>query len=452
MASVASRLPNVLFILVDDMGIADPGFSARITRRLAITHRFGNAAASAAGPTSGQETNDEWTPPLPTPNLDILASRSVVLTSLYTHPLCAPSRTALYTGKYAGRFGNLFPVPNGPDLPDLPTFLPKQLKSVHGYQTHLIGKWGVDMGGPVGSGLGPTERGFDSFYGFYFSGHSHFTKNAGLMLGVDWHDHRAGGVRKDYPEADPHNLTMSTEIFTQKALDVVSKWLPPARAHGSPEFLMLSYSAPHDPVVNTQELKSDARCHKWKSWRRRVYCSMVLGLDIGIGQIIKALESNGVLEETVVIFTSDNGGTPLTTASLNYPYRGAKNGLWEGGVKVPGFIFAPALFNIQQQSNRNYYCQYPGLFHFSDWLPTLLDLVSSSSSAGPPGPNQLFPSSSLGSIDGTSQFSALKDFSLRCPLPSSSSSSASSSSSTDLTDGTKRDGSRKPRKTKSRKK
>ncbi len=280
-----------------------------------------------------------------------------------------------------------------------------------GYSTHAIGKWGVDFPphhpdiplqnppilarmngfGPA-NGLGPTERGFDTFTGLYHSGHNHYTKEVMNTNYVDWHRHNQTH-KLDWPAIDNEPTVYSTHIFTREALSVVKKFSPT-----TPGFLYLAYTAPHDPLqVPDEYIAANTPCGHIANWRRRNYCGMVRTVDEGVGLIVEQLRKQGMLENTVIVFTSDNGGAPAV-GGYNIPFRGQKVSLYEGGVHNPAFIYAPGRVRKGVYSN---------LAHISDLAPTILGIVDSA--VGRSSSHKLLDSNGMGSppIDGADHTAAL---------------------------------------------
>jgi len=229
------------------------------------------------------------------------------------------------------------------------SLLPEGLKKL-GYKTHAVGKWHL---GQSKEEYLPTNRGFKHFYGLLGGGFNHITKQSGQGRYDFW--------RNQQPEYD--NTTHSTTLINAEALKIVTKH---ATAKSSnPFFLYLSHPAPHDPLQAPQKYQD--MCNHIPSYRRRMSCAMVAMVDEGFGQLIKVLRETGELENTIIAFSTDNGGVPYAGA-LNYPNRGGKSTTYEGGVKVPGFIYAPK----QIGGNINY----GGLFHVSDFFPTFMAMIN----------------------------------------------------------------------------
>jgi arylsulfatase A-like enzyme len=345
--------------------------------------------------------NDPNPPPLPTPNIDKLAEISVRMKRYYTHPICGPSRASLLTGRTSHSLGNPFPMPLGGSLPKEYRTVAQEFAD-RGYINHFVGKWGVDTPplnlsiekkpsvafwngiGPV-DGHTPTQRGFHTFYGLYSSGHNHFTKEVTRKNAIDWHRHNQTH-KLDYPDVDDGRETYSTHLFVEESLALINEWTP----NGDGHFLHLSFTAPHDPLLVPPEyIAKDTPCAAIRNWRRRAYCGMVRAIDEGVGQIVAKLEERQLLTNTIIFFTTDNGGAPAV-GGFNYPFRGQKATVYEGGVRGPAFLYLPPNYPSYE---------YDGMFHVSDLAPTLLALVDRQSGR--------LPFHQLGNIDGVDQSETL---------------------------------------------
>jgi len=328
-----SSKPHIVLILADDMGWDDVGYHG----------------------------SDE----ISTPNLNRLSSQGVRFERYYTQPLCTPSRSAIMTGRYPIHTGMQHSVidkgePWGVGLNE--TFLPQQLKTL-GYKTHAIGKWHL---GYYMKEYTPTYRGFDSFYGYYLSESDYFDhKNAYRHIGLDLHDNE----KQDWSKEGVYN----TELFTQKADDVIQR-----HNADEPLFLYLAYEAPHVgwrsyPPLNDKIQAPQEWIDKFQHIPhigRRKFVANIAYLDHGVGQVYESLERKGILDNTIFLFVSDNGGEPngfRGNWGSNFPLRGAKFSLFEGGVHVPGFITSKLLKNPGRISNE--------LLHVTDWYPTLVNLA-----------------------------------------------------------------------------
>lgn len=291
--------PNIIVILTDDQGYADVGFNG---------------------------SKD-----IPTPHIDRIANEGVRFDRGYvSFPVCGPSRAGLLTGRYQSRFGydlNSSEDPRNPKagLPLSEDTIADVLKT-SGYTNGIMGKW--HMGNhPV---FHPQKRGFDEFFGFTNGGHNYFAerynniavadaKNSGqlyntrLMLGTD----------------QVETTGYLTDLLSDAAVDFV------ARNKDQPFFLYLAYNAPHAPMQAPPRYTD--RFPDIKDPTRKIYAGMIAAVDDGVGRLLDTLEEQGIDDNTLVFFLSDNGG-PLKRAvngSINKPLRGGKGDLFEGGVRVP---------------------------------------------------------------------------------------------------------------------
>ena len=339
--------PNILIILIDDMGYRDVGYHGSEIR---------------------------------TPNIDRLASDGVELTEFYAHPTCSPTRSALMTAKAPARLGVVLPIAKiaKKSLPLSEKLLPAYLKDV-GYQTALVGKWHL---GHATRAMQPTSRGFDHFYGNLTGGVGHWDHVHGG--GYDWQRNGETLRTEGY----------TTHLLTDEAVRVIKE-----RDADDPLFLYLSYNAPHLPNEapdETIQSYSDI-----ENEYRRLHAAMVDEIDTGIGRVVAALKDEGMLDNTLIWFMSDNGGlipkkyetgpfswvdtikawtgTPIPIrvfefarvnteegGSDNTPFRDGKASVYEGGVRVPSFIHWPA--GLPQK-------QVAGRITVQDIFPTLIDAV-----------------------------------------------------------------------------
>jgi arylsulfatase A-like enzyme len=279
-AQGTSGKPNIIIILADDLGYGDVGF---------------NGCAD-----------------IPTPNIDSLASNGVLCTDGYvTHPFCSPSRAALLTGRYQQRFGHEHQpdIANnaGDPLLGVPTselFLPQILKPA-GYVSGLIGKW--HLGGAPS--VQPTARGFDEFFGFLPAQSTYY--NATVL-------------RNTTPVVETSYLT---DAFTREGVSFIN------RHATQPFFLLMAYNAPHAPYQQPPQVYRD-RVASITNPTRQVYAAMVCAIDDGVGQLVQTLQSQNLLNNTLIFFLSDNG-PEVGGGGRSAPLRGFKFNVLEGGIRVP---------------------------------------------------------------------------------------------------------------------
>jgi arylsulfatase A-like enzyme len=280
-AAEAQR-PNIVIIVGDDMGYADVGFH-------------------------GCED-------IPTPHLDALAVAGVRCTNGYVSgPYCSPTRAGLLTGRYQTRFGHEFNPSGSPNygLPLSEKTIADRLKAA-GYKTGLVGKWHLG----AADELRPNARGFDEFFGFLGGAHTYLPgKGAPIYRNRD----------------EVKETEYLTDAFGREAAAFID------RHRNEPFFLYLAFNAVHTPMDAQQE-----RLAKFKNIadpKRRRYAAMMSAMDDAIGDVLAKLDADGLSDNTLVFFISDNGGpTMATTAangSINAPLRGSKRTTLEGGVRVP---------------------------------------------------------------------------------------------------------------------
>jgi len=287
------RGPNIIVILADDLGIGDLSCY------------------------NGKNVH--------TPNIDALAKMGIQYTSFYANStVCSPSRAALLTGKYPDRVG----VPgvirqdssdNWGYLDPSATLLPQRLHEA-GYRTAAIGKWHLGYASP---NL-PNDKGFDYFKGFL-----------GDMMD-DYYTHLRGGknwMRENKEVIQPEGH--ATDLFTNWALDYIRN----NQKTGEPFFLYLAYNAPHFPIQPPHDFEQKvAKREKGLTEARIKNIALVEHMDHCIGKLVNQLREMGQLENTLIVFTSDNGGS-LPHAQSNGLLRGGKQDFYEGGIRVP-FIAA----------------------------------------------------------------------------------------------------------------
>ena len=310
---LAADKPNIVYFLIDDLGYADCGFNG------------------------GQDIR--------TPNIDQLAKEGAILKSYYVQPVCSPTRSALMTGRYATHTGVYNVVrPGAPwGLPLAERLLPQALKEV-GYTTAITGKWHL---GEFQSDYTPTRRGFDHQYGHYFGALDYFTHDRDGKM--DWY-------RNDKPLEEEG---YTTHLVAKEATRLIRE-----QATDKPLFLYVPFNGIHSPH---QVPDSYTEPYKHLPKLRQSIAGMLSAVDEAIGQITAALTEKGLRENTLIIFSSDNGGPGPGSATMNTPLRAGKGTLYEGGIRVcsfatwPGKI--PAGITIDEP------------MHAVDWYPTLVKLT-----------------------------------------------------------------------------
>ena len=333
--------PNIVFIVADDLGYADLGC-------------YGGRDASF-GPVS--------------PVLDGLAARGLKLTQGYSNsPVCSPTRFALMTGRYQYRLRGAAEEPINSKSrgsttlglpPEHPT-LPSLLRDA-GYRTALMGKW--HLGYPPA--FGPLRSGYDEFFG-------------PMSGGVDYFTHCSSTGQHDLylNDAEQQEGVYLTDLITDLGLDFVRRMAGGARS-GTPFFLSLHYTAPHwpwetrDDEALAQEVKGNL--FHLHGGNIDTYRRMIHHMDEGIGRLMDLLRAEGLERDTLVVFTSDNGGERF---SDNWPLVGGKMDLTEGGIRVPWIAHWPAV--IAPGSTSTQTCM------TMDWSATMLDAAGATAAASHP--------------------------------------------------------------------
>lgn len=314
------KIPNILLILVDDLGFGD---------------------LSCQGATD-----------LQTPNIDRIFSQGMRFTNFYANStVSSPTRASLLTGRYPDMAGVPGVIRTHDDdswgylRTDIP-LLPEVLKTA-GYHTALTGKWHLGLEVP---NL-PNLRGFDEFHGFL-----------GDMMD-DYYTHLRFGnnyMRLNDRVHQPEGH--ATDIFTGWALD----YLKAQKGSKSPFFLYLAYNAPHDPVQPPEEWLLKVKKRSSYTDKRARLVALIEHLDHNIGKVLDLLEASGQMENTLIIFTSDNGGVVGNEAS-NGPFRGGKQDMYEGGLRVP------AAFMWRNHLPKGSICEQTAIT--MDLFPTLCEIA-----------------------------------------------------------------------------
>lgn len=274
------KKPNVIVILADDLGWGE----------------------------LGAQGNKQ----IPTPNIDSIPANGVKFTQGYVSgPYCSPTRAGLVTGRYQTRFGHEWNPPQQPNagLPVDEKTIADYLKSA-GYATGVVGKWHLG----VAEKFRPSKRGFDEFYGT-------------LANTPFFHPQLVDSKISDEPKRveDPEYYT--TDAYGKRAVEFITEH------KDEPFFLYLPFNAQHAPLQSPQKYLD--RFPEIKDEKRKHFAAVLSATDDAIGEVLKAVKDNGLEEDTLIIYLTDNGGPTLGTTSSNLPLRGYKMTTLEGGVRVP---------------------------------------------------------------------------------------------------------------------
>lgn len=314
--------PNFLLIFADDLGYGDVS-----------TYRQSDVS---------------------TPNIDRLAADGMLFTSMRANcTVCSPSRAALLTGRYADRVGVPGVIRTTPDNswgyfdPSTPTLASELRKA--GYHTGLVGKWHLGLESPNT----PNERGFEHFHGFLGDMMDSYTTH--LRLGNNY-------MRRNNEVIEPTGH--ATDIFADWAIEYLRER---AKSKTQPFFLYLPFNAPHFPIEPPAEWLAKVKQRSPElSEQRALNVALVEHLDYSIGRVLDALRESGLEDNTLVVFSSDNGGS-LPHSQTNTPWRAGKQDHYDGGLRVPFMLRWPARVKPGSRSD------YAGL-NF-DLFPTFLELA-----------------------------------------------------------------------------
>ena len=290
--AIANERPNIVIILADDLGWADVGYH-------------------------GSD--------IETPNIDRIAIEGVKLNRFYATPFCSPTRAALMTGrdplKLGVAYSVLMPWENGGVSLD-EHFLPQSFQSA-GYNTAMVGKW--HLGHTIEQHT-PNARGFDHFYGHMHTQVSYYDHQV-----ANGHDFQENGKPVD------HNGEYATDVHGEQA----ARFITDLRDKSKPFMLYIPFLAPHSPMEAPEALKDKYPFRlDLPGSTRKTYAAMVDSMDQAIGKVLTALDEEGVADNTIVFFFSDNGGFE-NYGSDNGPYRGGKLEVYEGGIRVTAVMRWP---------------------------------------------------------------------------------------------------------------
>jgi arylsulfatase A-like enzyme len=319
------KQPNIIYIMADDMGYGDLGSFGKVYE---------------------------------TPNIDRIGAEGIVLRHAYANScVCTATRVGLITGRYQNRFrvGQEEPLAANSDKigldPALPT-MPRHLKAL-GYRTALVGKW--HMGDAPR--FGPLKSGYDRFFGLYSGGKDYF-----LQGGND-----SAALR------DGDQVLKGHRYLTDELGDRAVREIREAKADNVPLFLSLHFTAPHWPWEGPEDMAiaqslSDIQHHDGGSIA--TFQKMLTSLDGNVGKVLQALADIGEAENSIVVFTSDNGGERFSNV---WPLTGMKGELLEGGIRVPVLVRWPARIRAGSESDQ--------VAMSMDWMPTFFEAAGGSASS-----------------------------------------------------------------------
>ncbi|KAK3762417.1 hypothetical protein RRG08_061667 [Elysia crispata] len=327
-SAAASPRPHIILIVADDLGYNDVSFHG----------------------------SDQ----IPTPNIDFLGYNGVILNNYYVSPICTPTRSALMTGRHPIHTGMQHNVIVGSmpyGLPLNETVLPQYLNQL-GYQSHMVGKWHLGM---FKWEYTPLYRGFKSHMGYYQGCEDYYThtyEGSPDQWGLDF--------RRNKDLLWNCTGQYSTTLFRDEAVRIIHD-----HNVSEPLFLYLPFQAVHSGNGDGVHLQApNSYIDKFSyihNMERRTYAAMLSALDDSVGDIYDTLNSRGMLANSIIVFTTDNGGPANgfdNNAANNFPLRGVKFTLWEGGVRGVGLIHSPLIVRQGYVSNK--------MLHVCDWLPTLI--------------------------------------------------------------------------------
>lgn len=310
----AAETPNVVIFLADDLGWKDVGYH-------------------------GSE--------IKTPHIDELAREGLQLDRFYVQPVCSPTRGALFSGKFPFNLGLQVDVIRPWDVYGLSLeekVLSQYFKQA-GYATAIVGKWHLGLSKQA---FLPQSRGFDHQYGHYLGMIDYF--NHDRLGGIDWHRNGALSREEGY----------TTNLMADEAVRLIE-----SHSTDQPFFLYMPFNAPHTPLQ-----APDSFIEKYafiKDPSRRIFAAMVDCMDLAIGRVLNALEAQGMRDDTLVMFFSDNGGRRRFGAD-NGALRGGKKDLFEGGIRVPSVIHWPGRLEGGKTVRE--------VIHVVDLLPTFTGILN----------------------------------------------------------------------------
>ncbi|XP_071817266.1 arylsulfatase B-like [Apostichopus japonicus] len=333
--------PHVIIMLADDLAFGDVSYHSN-------------------------ETNGA----IETPNIDALADAGIKFENYYVQPTCTPTRSQLMTARYQIHTGLMHGVIQPPQPSCIPLdekLLPEYMKD-YGYSTHMVGKWHLGMYKPA---CRPTNRGFDSHYGILLGAGGYYSHTSSYYMkaedvtftGKDYRYTYSGVTDDEIQEEYDQNYT--TTLYIDRAKEIIDTYSGTSNSDISPLFLYVAFQTPHKPIEVPNSFVQPYNGGPLTGTRKQ-YAGLVGSLDYAVGEIVQKLKDVGIYDESIIIFSTDNGGADQP--SSNWPLRGAKHTLWEGGIRGVGFVTSPNFI-----PNCNVGSVKHDLVHVSDWLPTIVE-------------------------------------------------------------------------------
>jgi arylsulfatase A-like enzyme len=312
-AHAQNKKPNIVFLLIDDLGYADCGFNG------------------------GKD--------ILTPNIEKLAKEGSILKNHYVQPVCSPTRSALMTGRYPTKTGIYTIITPGAQwgLPLNERTLANALKEA-GYSTAITGKWHL---GEFEKAYQPNARGFDQQYGHFFGSIDYYTHSRNNQL--DWYRNGDSLQEEGY----------STHLIAREACRTIEN-----NDQNKPLFLYVPFNGVHSPFQAPEQYTI---AYPNLEGNRQKLAGMLAAVDEAVGQIMTSLKKAGMLENTLIVFSSDNGGPP---PGNNAPLREFKGSIYEGGTRAAAFAHWPGHVPTGKTIE--------GAMHIIDWYPTLIGLAGGS--------------------------------------------------------------------------
>ncbi len=314
-ATSSLKHPNLVIFVADDLGWNDVGYHGSVVE---------------------------------TPNINGLVADGVELDRYYSYPICGPTRVALMTGRNPirlGATGNFKEDVPGLDLGE--HLMPQSFKAA-GYQTFCLGKW--HLGGFIDDAYLPHNRGFDHFYGHLHGSSEPYRHTVPSTGKPDW---QRNGVQLN------EEGKYCTDLLADEAVKLLRN-----RDKSRPVFLYMPFHVVHTPLREPPTPKAEKYAAKGVTdQRRQILATMVDAMDAAIGRVLDTIDTEGMRDNTLVLFASDNGGAEDKGGASNDPLRGEKGQLWEGGIRVPAAMRWPGVLAAGHKCRQ--------VISVMDWFPTL---------------------------------------------------------------------------------